>query len=131
MLGHAPIRTIRAETLRPPDGRYCSQKVLDPPVRMRTPNPVTWLSHKNSWRLPDGTIALVIAVSVSLRRCAIMSRPGIRQHPDSTRCHSYCLVRSGAVWRDMPVKQGKLGRYINVFAGALWCYVEQGSTLTW
>ena len=39
------MRIMRAETLRPPGGRYWNQKVFEPPASTRTPKPVTSVSH--------------------------------------------------------------------------------------
>src|SRR5215471_15780058 len=100
------MRTMRLETLRPPpNGRYWNQKVLEPPSRMRTPKPVTWLSQRNTWPVL-GARARETAVSVSFSAIAASS---LRQHRDSTGRDWPCLARYGAVWRDMSINQGKSG----------------------
>src|SRR5262249_48734218 len=108
--GKVPIRIMRLITVpdlrpgwgrlrAPPSGRYWYQKVLRPLDRMRTPKPVTVLSHRKTWPAA-GSCARPTAASVSFFFVMVGGLLNPTAH-DSTLHQKFRLARYGAIWRDV------------------------------
>src|SRR5262249_50249542 len=100
----------------PPCGRYWNQKVFEPPGRIRTPNPLTSLSHRKTCPVL-GACARSTAASVNLF---------VMDPPTAHRQHFAPEISPGAVWRSMTQNADKSRRNGNLLGvrlvrcGAVW-----------
>src|SRR5262249_41969046 len=116
--------TVRDRFRLPPSGRYMNENVLRPSGKMRTPKPVTVVSHSQACRLPGGTRASLTRFWVSflaIWRFLPATAHGQHLAPKSR------LARSGAIWRGTSGNQGNPGHASCFIWGGV---TAQGARLT-